>query len=134
MPAPRRRRPATEAEAAALASDIRMRIIRLTYRRPLTNKELALRLDKDPATTLYHVRRLLGAGFLEELTPRRGTRGAREKPYRATGTQLALDFRAAASGSAVNEAAFGAFLAEVAAFGVSALEQRRVVLQLPAEQ
>ncbi|HEY3478086.1 MAG TPA: winged helix-turn-helix domain-containing protein, partial [Streptomyces sp.] len=82
---PEKRRPATEAEAAALASGIRLRIIRLTFSEALTNKELAQRLGRDPATTLHHVRKLVETGFLAAQPPRRGARGAKEIPYLSTG-------------------------------------------------
>ena len=42
----------------------------------LANKEIAQRLDRDPATTLYHVRKLVDTGFLVALPVRRGVRGA----------------------------------------------------------
>lgn len=51
----------------------------------LTNKEIADRLGRDPASVLHHVRRLVDTGFLTALPARRGTRGAREVPYQATG-------------------------------------------------
>jgi len=86
-----KRRPATEAEARALASAIRLRIIRLCLDRPMTNKELAARLDANPATTLHHVRKLVATGFLEPQEERRGTRGAREVPYLSTGKSWTLD-------------------------------------------
>jgi DNA-binding transcriptional ArsR family regulator len=78
------RRPATEVEARALANVLRQRIVRLTSTAELTNRQLAEHLGVDPSTTLYHVRILVDAGFLEQLPPRRGSRGAREKPYRST--------------------------------------------------
>jgi DNA-binding MarR family transcriptional regulator len=76
---------ATDAEARALASTLRMRILRVCLNEPHTNKEIARRLDRDPATILHHVRRLVDAGFLEAQPARRGTRGSREIPYVATG-------------------------------------------------
>lgn len=79
-----RRRAATEVEARALANVLRQRIVRLTSTQELTNRQLADRLGVDPATSLYHVRILVDAGFLEQLPVRRGSRGAREKPYRST--------------------------------------------------
>ena len=85
------RRPATEAEARALASGIRMRILRLCLDRPLTNKEIAARLETNPATILHHVRTLVATGFLEAQPERRGNRGAREVPYLATGKSWASD-------------------------------------------
>ncbi|MEN0071156.1 MAG: winged helix-turn-helix domain-containing protein [Propionicimonas sp.] len=78
------RRPPTEAEARALASVLRQRILRLTATEDLTNRQLADRLAVDPATALYHLRILVEAGLVEQLPPRAGTRGAREKPYRST--------------------------------------------------
>lgn len=83
--APVERRPATDAEARALASSLRMRILRLTLDRALTNKEIAEALGRNPASVLHHVRTLVDTGFLRADEVRRGTRGAREIPYRATG-------------------------------------------------
>jgi len=73
-----------EADARALASVLRMRILRLCLDEPMTNKEIATRLGKDPATTYHHVRTLTDRGFLAAQPERRGTRGAREVPYLAT--------------------------------------------------
>lgn len=53
------RRQATEAEARALASTVRLRIIRLCLDEELTNKEIAQRLDRDPASVFHHVGRLV---------------------------------------------------------------------------
>lgn len=86
---PRRR--ATEAEARALASALRLRILRLCLDEELTNKEIAARLDRDPASVLHHVRKLVTTGFLQPLEPRRGARNAREVPYRATGKSWRLE-------------------------------------------
>lgn len=74
-----------EADARALASVLRMRILRLCLDAPHTNKELAERLGKDPATVYHHVRTLAERGFLAAQPERRGARGAREVPYLATG-------------------------------------------------
>lgn len=87
----KQRRPATEAEAKALASAIRLRILRMCLDRPLTNKEIADRLGTHPATVLHHVRRLVDTGFLAPQAPRRGARGAREIPYLATRKSWQLD-------------------------------------------
>lgn len=86
------RRPATRAEARALAHPLRLRIIRLCLDTPLTNRQLADRLSEDPATVLYHVRTLARSGFLVAQEERRGRRGAREIPYRATRKSWALSF------------------------------------------
>jgi predicted ArsR family transcriptional regulator len=75
---------ATAQEFKAMAHPLRMRILRLCLHDALTNKELADRLGKDPATVLHHVRLLVETGFLSAEPVRAGTRGALEKPYRAT--------------------------------------------------
>lgn len=85
------RRPATDAERKALASVVRLRILRLCLYEPLTNKELAERLDRNPASVLHHVRTLVAQGFLAAGEVRRGTRGSREVPYRATGKSWNLE-------------------------------------------
>ncbi len=126
-----KRRKATEAEARALASGIRLRIIRLTHATALTNKELAQRLGRDPATTLHHVRKLVDAGFLRPEPARRGTRGAKEIPYRSTGLSWRLD---TGHEPDVDEALLEAFLAEVAEAGVRNVEQWRLVAQVPSER
>ncbi len=71
--------------ARALASPLRMRILRLCLHEARTNKELAEELDVNPGTLLHHVRSLVATGFLVAEEPRAGARGAREIPYRATG-------------------------------------------------
>jgi DNA-binding transcriptional ArsR family regulator len=78
------RRQATEAEARALASALRLRILRLCLDDELTNKEIAHRLGRNPGSVLHHVRRLVDTGFLAALPQRQGSRGSREVPYRAT--------------------------------------------------
>jgi hypothetical protein len=122
------RRPATEAEAAVLASTVRLRIIRMTRVEPLTNAQIAALLGRDPATTLHHVRRLVRHGFLQPQPARRGARGAKEIPYRATDLSFHLD--GAAHGPAVGEAVLRAYLDEVGAVGIGAVEQGRLVVRL----
>jgi DNA-binding transcriptional ArsR family regulator len=73
-----------EADGRALASVLRMRILRLCLDEALTNKEIADHLGKDPATVYHHVRVLAERGFLAAQEERRGSRGAREIPYLAT--------------------------------------------------
>jgi hypothetical protein len=75
---------ATDAERRALASVIRLRILRMCLYESLTNKEISDRLHRDPATVLHHVRTLVNTGFLAAGDPRTGPRGSREVPYRAT--------------------------------------------------
>jgi DNA-binding transcriptional ArsR family regulator len=107
------RRPATEAEAKALASGTRLRIIRLCLDRPLTNKEIAERLGANPATTLHHVRTLVATGFLVAQGERRGTRGARELPYLSTGKSWTLDIHETGDASGPKQAMLDAFLDEL---------------------
>ena len=122
------RRPATDAEARALASAVRIRILRLCLDQALTNKEIAERLDRNPASVLHHVRTLVDTGFLVAEGVRRGTRGAREVPYRATGKSwlMDLDGRPAPARDPI----LGAFLAEVAAVGEQRLDSSRLGLRL----
>ena len=110
MPKDERRR-AVDAEARALASSVRLRILRLCRDEELTNKQVADRLGIDPGSALHHIRTLLAAGFLEPRPVRRGNRGAREHPYRATGKAWTLDVPPSAAGTA---AGVRAFLDEVA--------------------
>lgn len=86
------RRAATDAERKALASVIRLRILRLCLYEPLTNKQIAERLDRNPASVLHHVRSLVLQGFLAAEPVRPGPRGSKEVPYRATGKSWRLDF------------------------------------------
>lgn len=123
----RERRPSTAAEAHALASGIRLRVIRLTLTDALTNKELADRLGKDPATTLHHVRKLVDTGFLEPQPPRKGTRGAKEIPYLSTG--LFRDLSNAGQ-SQVGEATLEAYLAEIAGLDIADVDQASGVVLL----
>ncbi|KQR16827.1 transcriptional regulator [Cellulomonas sp. Leaf334] len=74
-----------DADARALASTVRIRILRLCLDDALTNREIAERLGRNPATVLHHVRTLVDRGFLVAQPARRGTRGSREVPYRSTG-------------------------------------------------
>ncbi|MEV6900063.1 winged helix-turn-helix domain-containing protein [Amycolatopsis sp. NPDC051372] len=129
---PTSRRPSTEAEAAALASGIRLRIIRLTSFEAMTNKELAERLGRDPATTLHHVRRLVETGFLTPLEERRGARGAKEIPYRSTGLSWQLDNGTAVA--SVGQAMLEAYLAEMGEADAAEVDSSRLVFQVaPAE-
>lgn len=86
------RRSATDAERRALASVVRIRILRMCLYEPLTNREIAERLQMKPGSVLHHVRTLAEQGFLVDCGVRRGRRGAREVPYRATGKSWELDF------------------------------------------
>jgi DNA-binding transcriptional ArsR family regulator len=112
------RRPATAAEAKALAHPLRMRILRLCLDRALTNKELAEWLDKDPGTVLHHVRTLVKTGFLIPDEVRQGAKGALEKPYRATHRSWSLSLEESPVPEATTtQAMLDAFLAELAEAG-----------------
>jgi DNA-binding transcriptional ArsR family regulator len=115
------RRPATAAEAKALAHPLRMRILRLCLDRSLTNKQLAEWLDKDPGTVLHHVRTLVNTGFLVPDEVRQGEKGALEKPYRATGKSWTLSLEESPIPQDVDaQAMLEAFQAELAEAGPGA--------------
>jgi predicted ArsR family transcriptional regulator len=126
------RRPATDAEARALASATRLRILRLCLSEALTNKEIAARLGRNPATVLHHVRTLVDTGFLVAEPVRRGTRGAREVPYRATGKSWLMDDAGRAGPR--RDPSLRAFLEEVAVAGEDRLSSWRLRLWLTAER
>jgi predicted ArsR family transcriptional regulator len=122
------RRPATDAEARALASTLRLRILRVCLGEPRTNKEIAAQLDKDPATILHHVRRLVDTGFLAAQPVRRGARGSREIPYLATGKSWQMET------PAKDSAMLTAFLEEVSLVPVEDVDMLRIGLRLSAER
>jgi predicted ArsR family transcriptional regulator len=125
------RRPATPDEAKALAHPVRQRIIRLCGLSALTNKQLADRLDRDPATVLHHVRLLVATGFLEPTEERTGPSGATEKPYRSTGRSWTLELDEASPRDELMSAAFQATGEELAAAGPAAMrDMARVVVRL----
>jgi predicted ArsR family transcriptional regulator len=131
QPAPRiqgEKRKATEAEARALASAVRLRILRLCWSEALPNKEIAARLGRNPATVLHHVRTLVDTGFLEAQPVRRGTRGSREVPYRATGKSWLMDIDDGVPGG--RDPLLAAFLEEAAAAGEERLQSSRLGLRL----
>jgi len=107
------RRPATQKEMRALASPIRLRIMRLVLDQALTNKEIADLLRLAPANTLHHVRTLVDAGFLAAGPVRRGSRGSRERPYRATRLSWSIDTAGVDPSGLVKRASLQAFLAEI---------------------
>lgn len=127
------RRPATEDEAQALASAVRLRILRLCLGEALTNKEIAGRLGRDPASVLHHVRRLVATGFLETLPPRRGNRGAKEMPYRSTGKSWSLHI-ADGDPARHHDAMLEAFLDELADAGGEITDATRLALRLRPER
>ena len=126
------KRKATDAEYRAIASAVRLRILRLCVSEALTNKELAERLGRHPATVLHHVRTLVDTGFLAPQPVRRGIRGSREVPYRATGKSWLMDVDDRPP--AERDAMLTAFLEEVAEVGLAQLDSSRLGLRLsPAD-
>ena len=125
------RRPATDAERKALASGLRLRILRLCLDEPRTNREIAERLGRNPASVLHHVRTLVETGFLEAQPARRGTRGSREVPYRATGKSWLMDVDDRPLPA--HDPMLAAFLEEVAEVGEQHLQSSRLGLRLSAE-
>ena len=117
------------ARIRALASPVRMRILRLCLHEARTNKELAAELDMNAGTMLHHVRSLVATGFLRAEEPRRGTRGSKEVPYRATG----LSWR---SGPMPNQGQIllDTFLDEIQGLDPDTLWTTRLGLKLTAEE
>ena len=111
------RRDATPEEARALANPLRLRILRLCLDTALTNKEIADRLGRDPGSTLHHVRMLVDGGFLAADDVRQGTKGALEKPYRATGKSWEVRVSDPAAAGQTHLAMVDAFRAELAEAG-----------------
>jgi DNA-binding transcriptional ArsR family regulator len=126
-----RREVASAAELKVLASPVRLRILRLTLDRPRTNAELAAELGLTAATTHYHVKALLGAGFLAA-DP--AGRPGRAIPYRATGRSWQIEPEDD-DVPAVADAMLSAFLQEWRAGGRrSARFGVRTVLRLDQDQ
>ena len=125
------KRRATDAEYRAIASPLRLRILRLCASESLTNQDIAARLGRNPATVLHHVRTLVDTGFLQALPVRRGTRGSREVPYRATGKSWLMDVDDRPPPA--HDPMLAAFLEEVGEVGERHLQSSRLGLQLPAE-
>jgi DNA-binding CsgD family transcriptional regulator len=120
------RRQATDEEARALASALRLRILRICLSDGRTNQEIAQILGRDPASILHHIRTLVRTGFLEAQEERRGARGAREIPYLATRKSWRL------STPAGDRAMLDTFLEEVALVPAADLDMSRLGLRLSA--
>jgi DNA-binding MarR family transcriptional regulator len=118
------RRPATEEEAKALASTLRLRILRICLGEARTNKEIAELLGRDPASVLHHIRTLVRTGFLQPQAERRGARGAREVPYLATKKSWQL------SAPAVDRSLLAVFLEELALVPREEVDTARLGLRL----
>ena len=116
------------ADARALASVLRMRILRLCLDDALTNQEIAARLGMPPANTYHHVRTLVRRGFLAAQPERVGTRGAREVPYLAT----RKSWRAHGI-EGMNRILIDTFLAEAALAPTETLRVVRLGVRLGAE-
>ena len=128
-------REATPEEFKAMAHPLRLRILRACLHDDLTNKEIADRLGKDPATILHHVRLLVSTGFLEAQAVRTGARGALEKPYRATGKSWNLKVSRAEDEQAGTLASIDAFRDEFADAGPDAgITGARMGLKLSDER
>ncbi len=120
------RRDATDAEAKALASSLRLRILRICLGEAHTNKEIAETLGRDPASILHHIRTLVRTGFLEPQQERRGARGSREIPYLSTQKSWRL------STPAMDRSMLDTFLEEVALVPAADLDMARLGLRLSA--
>jgi DNA-binding transcriptional ArsR family regulator len=128
------RREATDEEARAMASPLRLRILRLCLDRSLTNKQIAAALGRDPASVLHHVRMLVRTGFLAAEGERRGARGAREVPYRATGKSWVLEVVDPVKGRAQTIALVEAFFQDAARVGFENVDGTRIGLRLTAAE
>lgn len=117
-----------DADARALASTLRLRILRLCLDEPRTNREIAEALGRNPATVLHHVRTLVDRGFLVAGPVRRGTRGSREVPYRATGRTWRLRDQPGMGRTLLN-----AFLEEVALVDPETVQMTRLGLRLDTD-
>ncbi len=120
------RRDATDAEAKALASSLRLRILRICLGEAHTNKEIAETLGRDPASILHHIRTLVRTGFLEPQEERRGARGSREIPYLSTQKSWRL------STPAMDRSMLDTFLEEVALVPAVDMDMARLGLRLSA--
>lgn len=94
---PTPRRPMTAAEAKALGHPTRLRILFACREEGRTTKQLADALGVSPGTIHHHLQPLVEQGFLAALEPRRGARGSREQPYRATGRSWEVSATAAST-------------------------------------
>ncbi len=118
------RRPATDEEAKALASALRLRILRICLGEGRTNKQIAQILGRDPASILHHIRTLVRTGFLAPQDERRGARGAREIPYLATRKSWQL------STPAMDRSMLDTFLEEIAIVPAADMDMARLGLRL----
>lgn len=127
------RRRATEAEARVLGSALRLRILRLCLGEALSNKEIAERLGRDPASVLHHVRRLVDTGFLQALSVRMSTRGGREVPYQTTGKSWTVEVHDPSGRSSQADVMLRTFLEELDEAGGEPVHMSRLGLRLRPE-
>ncbi len=113
--------------ARALSSALRMRILRFCLHESRTNREIAVEFGLNPGSALHHVRTLVEVGLLAAEEPRRGTRGAREVPYRATG----LSWRAPVPG--ISAVLVRAFLDDIDGLPADDVDTWRMGFLLDAE-
>ena len=118
------REPATDEEAKALASTLRLRILRICLGEAHTNKEIAKILERDPASILHHIRTLVRTGFLQPQPERRGARGAREIPYLTTAKSWRVN------APTMNRPLLDVFLEEVALVSGQEMDTARLGLRL----
>jgi DNA-binding transcriptional ArsR family regulator len=116
-----------------MAHPLRLRIIRLLYDGPMSNRELATRLEQQPATVLHHVRTLLRTGFIVPAGERPGARGTTEKLYATTGKSWNLSVEEGPREVELGHAMLDAFLAELAEVGYEA-ESSRLALVIAPER
>lgn len=131
---PGQRRRATPAEAKALASPVRLRILRACLDEALTNKQIAERTGLNPASTLHHVRTLVATGFLAAGEERRGARGAREIPYLATGKSWLMEVYEDEYPAGKLPVMVQAFIDELSRSPVPMTESTRMGLRLSREE
>ncbi len=117
---------ATASQVKAVANPLRLRILRRCLLEPMTNKQLADWLECDPSTSLYHVRLLVAAGFLEPVDSDEVS--AKNKPYRTTTLSWTLNL---GPNPDTTLAMLDAFRAEVVAAGPESVDtSSRFVLHL----
>jgi DNA-binding transcriptional ArsR family regulator len=116
-----------------LAHPVRLRILRLLRFDELTNAEIAVHLEMNPATTLHHIRTLLKSGFIEPGVPRPGPNGITEKPYRATVKSWTLEITDGPTRARAGAAAIDAFATEIAEPGAKIEAMTRLTLNLSPE-
>jgi hypothetical protein len=83
---------------------------------------------------LYHVRRLVRTGFLVAEPERRGTRGAREVPYRSTGKSWTLSIGDSENPRLGLNTLVETFVQDAARIGFEKVDSTRMGLRLTPEE